>query len=136
MRGMHTALLTVLLAGCSATPGEEAVAAPATTPAPPPTIAPPAVSPAAATPATGRDERDSLPVDCVRTIASRREDDRTIVYITLAEPDSVRPGQWVHCAHKDRPPSPPCEVLDIVDGGMLEARCANATPTSGHQPAP
>lgn len=119
MRGMVAAMLTVLLAGCTATPNEEAVAAPAAVPAPPPTVAPPIV----ATPATGRDERDPLAIDCVRTIASRQEDDRTIVYITLAEPGSVRPGQWVHCAHEDRPPSPPCEILDIVDGGMLEARC-------------
>ncbi|MDC0668359.1 hypothetical protein [Nannocystis radixulma] len=115
-------MLTVLLAGCTATPNEEAVAAPAAVPAP----APPVASPAVASPATGRDERDSLAIDCARAIASRQEDDRTIVYITLAEPGSVRPGQWVHCAHKDRPPSPPCEVLDIVDGGMLEARCNQA----------
>lgn len=126
MRGMVATMLTVLLAGCTATPNEEAVAAPAAIPAPPPTVAPPAVSPVVASPATGRDERDSLAIDCVRAIASRQEADRTIVYITLAEPDSVRPGQWVHCAHKDRPPSPPCEVLDIVDGGMLEARCNQA----------
>ncbi|MCY1060558.1 hypothetical protein [Nannocystis sp. SCPEA4] len=115
-------MLTILLGGCTPTPNEEPVAAPTAVPAPPPTVAPPT----AATAGTGRDERDSLAIDCVRAIASRQEDDRTIVYITLAEPGSVRPGQWVHCAHEDRPPSPPCEVLDIVDGGMLEARCGQA----------
>jgi hypothetical protein len=117
---MYAAML-VLIAGCTA----EAVAPP---PAPvQKTVAPPSAAlPPASSQATGRDESDSLPIDCVRAIASRQEDDRTIVYITLAEQGSVRPGQWVHCAHEDRPPSPPCEVLDIVDGGMLEARCGQA----------
>lgn len=118
-RATYAAML-VLLAGCTAepvapAPSQEAIAPP---------LAPP---PPAPTPATGRDERDSLPIDCVRSIASRQEDDRTIVYITPADKGSVRPGQWVHCAHQDRPPSPPCEVLDIVDGGMLEARCGQAS---------
>jgi len=122
---MYAAVL-VLIAGCTA----EAVAPPPASVeevvVPRATPMSPTPAPAVASQATGRDERDSLPIECVRTIASRQEDDRTIVYITLAEKGSVRPGQWVHCAHKDRPPSPPCEVLDIVDGGMLEARCGQA----------
>ncbi len=53
-----------------------------------------------------------------------------IVYITPAARNPARPGQWVHCQHKDRPPSPPCQVLDIVDSGMLEASCPAAAPES------
>ncbi len=83
---------------------------------------------------TGRDEYDSLPIGCERAIASREEDGRTIVYITPAEEGGARPGQWVHCAYRDRPPSTACEVLDIVDGGMLEASCGEVKPGSARPP--
>ncbi|MCY1010958.1 hypothetical protein OV079_36410 [Nannocystis pusilla] len=79
---------------------------------------------------TGRDEYDSLSIGCERAIASRQEDGRTIVYITPTEKGSAKPGQWVHCAGKDRPPSTACEVLGIVDGGMLEASCGEVKPGS------
>ncbi len=84
--------------------------------------------PAATPPAAGLGACDPLPIECVRSIASRQQDDRTIVYITPAAHDLARPGQWVHCQHKDRPPSPPCQVLDIVDSGMLEASCHATSP--------
>ncbi|WAS94141.1 hypothetical protein [Nannocystis punicea] len=91
-------------------------------------------TPGPAAPGTGRDEYDSLPIDCEGAIASRQEDERTIVYITPTQKDSARPGQWVHCAWKDRPPSSACEVLDIVDGGMLEASCGEVKPGSRRPP--
>ena len=83
---------------------------------------------------TGRDEYDSLSIGCERAIASRQEDGRTIVYITPTEEGRARPGQWVHCAYPDRPPSPACEVRDVVDGGMLEARCGEVKPGSARPP--
>ncbi|MFY0536948.1 hypothetical protein [Nannocystis pusilla] len=83
---------------------------------------------------TGRDEYDSLSIGCERAIASRQEDGRTIVYITPTEKGRARPGQWVHCENKDRPPSTACEVLDIVDGGMLEASCGEVKPGSTRPP--
>lgn len=84
---------------------------------------------------TGRDEYDSLSIGCERAIASRQEGGRTIVYITPTEKGRVRPGQWVHCEGKeDRPPSAACEVLDIVDGGMLEASCGEVKPGSARPP--
>ncbi|MDC0722556.1 hypothetical protein POL25_37050 [Nannocystis sp. bb15-2] len=100
-------------------------------------VAAPVVPVAAASVVTamGRDACDSLPIDCVRAIASRQEEGQTIVYITPAETGRVRMGQWVHCERKDRPPSPPCEVLDIVDAGMLEARCGDAAPTCPPPPS-
>ncbi|MFZ6186048.1 hypothetical protein [Nannocystis pusilla] len=83
---------------------------------------------------TGRDEYDSLSIGCERAIASRQEDGRTIVYITPTEKGRARPGQWVHCAYRDRPPSTACEVLDVVDGGMLEASCGEVKPGSARPP--
>lgn len=83
---------------------------------------------------TGRDEYDSLSIGCERAIASRQEDGRTIVYITPTEKGRARPGQWVHCAYPDRPPSTACEVLDVVDGGMLEASCGEVKPGSARPP--
>lgn len=114
------ALLCLLSPVCGApAPAADAALLPASTP---PNI------PAASPPATGLGACDPLPIECVRTIASRQQDDRTIVYITPAAQDPARPGQWVHCQHKDRPPSPPCQVLDIVDSGMLEASCHATSP--------
>lgn len=121
-------MLTVLLAGCTAEPDEEAVAAPVVA-TPAPVIVTPVVGKA-----TGRDECDPIPLACTKTIASRQEGDRMIVYITPPERHGVRPGQWIHCVHDDRPPSPPCEILDIVDGGMLEGRCGEAGPSCARAP--
>lgn len=85
-------------------------------------------------PGTGRDEYDSLSIGCERAIASRQEGGRTIVYITPTEKERAKPGQWVHCENEDRPPSTACEVLAIVDGGMLEARCGEVRPGSTRPP--
>jgi hypothetical protein len=69
---------------------------------------------------------DPLEIECVRAIASSSEGDATIVFIKARADDPARPGQWVRCVYEQRRASPPCEVLDIVDSGMLEARCGAA----------
>jgi len=132
------ALLSTLLLACPAADNAAPapVSLPASAPLPddaaPAPVSLPASAPlpddAAPPPATGLSACEPLPIRCIRAIASRHEDDHAIVYITPGEQDRARPGQWVRCAHEDRPPSPPCRILDIVDSGMLEASCPDAAP--------